>query len=92
MLVIRLMITNPPPAITNPISTIRRDPSLSIRYPLMGPMIEPSTRLREKAMESWVRDQANSRSSTTNQAVMPWNSGTVPMTMTKAATPTSVQP
>ena len=58
----------------------------------MGPMIEPSTRLREKAMESWVRDQPKWLSSTTNQAVMPWNSGTVPMTMMNADTPTRVQP
>ena len=52
----------------------------------------PSARVSEKARDSWARLHPNSLSRTTNQAVMPWNMGTVPITMTKAATPVSHQP
>ena len=37
----------------------------------MGPIMEPSTRLREKAIDSWVVVQPKWFSSTTNQTVMP---------------------
>ena len=58
----------------------------------MGPMMDPSTLVREKARDSWVRVQSNWPSSTMNQTDMPWNNGTVPMAMMKADIPTSTQP
>ena len=92
MLVILLKARNPAPRINNPIRTMRRGPSLSIKYPETGPMIEPSTLLKENARDSWDRLQWNLCSSTTNQAGIPWNMGTVPITMTRAATPANHQP
>ena len=63
-----------------------------MRYPATGPMTEPSTLVNEKARDSWALFHWKLRSSTTNQIGIPWNKGTVPITITRAAMPASHQP
>ena len=72
--------------------TIRRVPTLSVRYPSMGPMNPPSTRVKVRAKPNCVRFQPNSRSKATAQTLMAWNSGTVEMTITNPLIPTNHQP
>ena len=75
-----------------PMSTMRRVPTLSTRYPSRGPMKPPSIRVKVKAKPNCVRFQPKSRCNATAQRLMAWNNGTVDRTITNPLIPTSHQP
>ena len=58
----------------------------------MGPRIPPSTRVKAKARDSWVRDHPNALSNATNQRPIAWNIGVEEVNMTNPLTGTSHHP
>ena len=73
-------------------STMRRVPRRSLRYPSSGPRNPASARLSTKAKDSWVRLHWNWRSSATLQTPRAWNRGTLLRDMIRPVRATSHHP
>ncbi len=76
----------------NPIRTIRRGPSLSIRYPISGPMMLPSSWAMENAPVSWARLQPNCSSRALIHTPTPLHTGPLDMPLATRARPTITHP
>ena len=85
-------MTKPIPIVVYPMSTIRREPTLSISQPSSGPITAPCTLAREKGAESTVRLQPNFRSRATRYIPIPWKLVDAIRVSMKTASPTSHHP
>ncbi len=92
MFPVRLKRRKPKPVITMPMRTIWREPSRSIRYPINGPIMLPSSWAMENAPVNWARLQPNCNSRALIHTPTPLQTGPLDRQLTNKAALTIIHP